>query len=106
MLLFSTQEFFRLHLAHLTPERLVQARELALAHPGKCPLFLCLRRPNGGVIFVETHERYHVCPSMELQKAADDLFGEETYYAKADTSTPERPQRRWEKSSEPAMPTK
>jgi hypothetical protein len=27
----------------------------------------------------------------------DHLFGEETYYAKVDTSLPERQQRRWER---------
>ena len=34
-----------------------------------------------------------------LQQAADDRFGEETYYAKVDTSLPER-LRRWERKSE------
>jgi hypothetical protein len=32
-----------------------------------------------------------------LQHAADELFGENTYYVKADTSLPERQQRRWER---------
>jgi len=35
-----------------------------------------------------------------LQQAADELFGEETYYAKADTSLPERPRRSWERKPE------
>ena len=39
-------------------------------------------------------------PSPELQQAADDQFGEETYYAKVDTSLPERTPRRWERRSE------
>ena len=77
-------------------------RDLITAHPGKCPLFLCFVRPTGEVIFVETHERYFVEPSMRLQQAADELFGEETYYAKADTSLPERQPRRWERKAEMA----
>ncbi len=34
---------------------------------------------------------------QELQQAADELFGEETYYAKVDRSPPERAQRVWER---------
>jgi len=35
-----------------------------------------------------------------LQQAADELFGEETYYAKVDPTLPERQPRRWERRSE------
>jgi len=31
-----------------------------------------------------------VTPSAELEKAVDEVFGEETYYVKVDTSLPER----------------
>jgi hypothetical protein len=90
----------RLHTAHVKPEHLELVRELAAAHAGKCPLFLCFVKPTGEVIFVETHEHFFVTPSRELQQAADELFGEETYYAKADTTLPERVQRRWERKPE------
>jgi len=60
-------------------------------------LFLCFVRPTGEVIFVETHERFFVAPSTEFQQAADEMFGEETYYAKADTAPPERAPRKWER---------
>jgi hypothetical protein len=89
-----------LHTAHLTPKLLESARELAGAHGGKCPLFLCLIRPTGEIVFIETHEKYFVSPSQQLQQAADDLFGEETYYAKVDTSLPERQKRAWERKPE------
>jgi hypothetical protein len=82
------------------PEQLDSVRELVAAHAGKCPLFLCFRKPTGEAIFVETHERFFVAPSRQLQQAADELFGEETYYAKVDTSLPERVQRRWERKPE------
>jgi hypothetical protein len=75
-------------------------REIATAHPGKCPLFLCFVRPTGEVIFVETHERFYVLPSRELQQAADEVFGEDTYYVKVDTSLPERTSRRWPRRPE------
>jgi hypothetical protein len=51
------------------------------------------------VIFVQSHERFSVQPSLELEHEANRLFGEETYYAKVDTSPPERQQRRWEKKA-------
>jgi DNA polymerase-3 subunit alpha len=97
---FTRQVHLRLHTAHVKPEHLELVRELAAAHAGKCPLFLCFVKPTGEVIFVETHEHFFVTPSRELQQAADELFGEETYYAKADTTLPERSQRRWERKPE------
>ncbi len=97
---FTKQVHFRLNTAHLTPELLERAGALAQAHPGRCPLFLCLRRPAGELIFIETHDRFQVAPSVALQQAVDDQFGEETYYAKVDTTPPERQRRAWERKSE------
>ena len=97
---FTKQVHLRLHTAHVKPEHLESVQALIAAHPGKCPLFLCFVRPTGEAVFVETHERFQVKPSLELQRAADDQFGEETYYVKVDTSLPERTPRRWEKRSE------
>jgi DNA polymerase-3 subunit alpha len=97
---FTRQVHLRLHTAHLKPDRLEAVRELVAAHPGKCPLFLCFVRPTGEVVFVEAHERFFVMPSPRLQRAADELFGEETYYAKVDTALPERAPRRWERKPE------
>jgi DNA polymerase III subunit alpha len=96
---YTRQVHLRLHTAHVKPERLGEVRELILAHPGKCPLFLCFVRPTGEVIFMETHDKFFVKPSRELQQAADARFGEETYYAKVDTSLPERAPRRWERQA-------
>jgi DNA polymerase-3 subunit alpha len=97
---YTKQVHFRLNMAHVKPEQLDSVRDLVAANAGKCPLFLCFRKPTGEVIFVETHERFFVAPSRQLQQAADELFGEDTYYAKVDTSLPERVQRRWEKKPE------
>jgi DNA polymerase III subunit alpha len=92
---FTKQVHLRLHTAHLTPDRLEQVRELVSRFPGPCPLFLCFLRPTGQIVFVETHERFGITPSLEFQRTADGLFGEETYYAKPDTTPPERAPRRW-----------
>lgn len=100
---YTKQVHFRLHTAHLTPQVLESIRELIALHPGKCPLFLCLRQPGGEVIFIEAHEKFSVNPSLPLQKAADDLLGSDTYYAKVDTSLPERAPKRWERKAEVAM---
>jgi hypothetical protein len=97
---FTRQIHLRLHTAHLKPEQLESVRELVAAHPGKCPLLLCFMRPGGEVIFVDTNERFSVMPSQKLQQEADAQFGEETYYAKVDTSLPERQPRRWERKAE------
>jgi DNA polymerase-3 subunit alpha len=91
---FTKQVHLRLHTAHLKPEDLDAVRELAAAHPGKCPLLLCFMQPGGGIVFMDTSERFSVTPSLKLQHEADARFGEETYYAKVDTSLPERQSRR------------
>ena len=96
---YTKQVHLRLHLAHLRPEDLSKVRELVAAHAGKCPLFLCFMRPEGGTVFVGTHERFGVAPSLELEHAANKLFGEETYYAKVDASLPEKTRRSWEKKN-------
>jgi DNA polymerase-3 subunit alpha len=96
---FTKQVHFRLHTAHLKPEDMDSVMELALAHRGSCPLLLCFMRPEGGAVFVDTHERFSVTPSMQLEQDADARFGDDTYYVKVDNSPPERVQRRWENRS-------
>jgi DNA polymerase-3 subunit alpha len=97
---YTKQVHLRLNTAHLTPETLQAARSLCEAHRGRVPTFLCLRRAGGELIFVETHENYSVTPTQQFQQAVDDLFGEDTYYAKVDTSLPERQKRAWERKGE------
>ncbi len=93
------QVHLRLRLAELSPDRLRRARELVGAHPGDCPLFLCLQRADGAAAFVEVNDRYRVQPSLDLQRALEGEFGAGAYFAKADPALPERPRRRWEQAS-------
>ncbi len=97
---FTRQVHLRLQHAHISPERLEIIREMVGRFPGKCPLLLNVRFSSGAAVFLETHDHYWVTPSRQLQQAADEMFGEETYYAKVDTSLPERAQRRWPKRGE------
>jgi DNA polymerase-3 subunit alpha len=99
---YTRQVHLRLNTAHLTPESLDSVHELVSAHQGRCPLFLCFVRPDNTRVFLETHERFYVAPSRELQQAANELFGEHTYYAKIDVALPERAPRKWEKREAPA----
>ncbi|MDB6124822.1 MAG: dnaE [Pedosphaera sp.] len=94
---YTKQVHLRLNTGRLEPESMQSVLEVTAAHPGKCPLFLCFKRPTGEMVFIETHEKFSVMPSMQLQKITDERFGDQTYYAKVDTSLPERTQRRWEK---------
>jgi DNA polymerase-3 subunit alpha len=98
---YTKQVHLRLHTAHLQPESMDTVRELVQAHPGRCQLLLCFKRPTGEVIFIEPNDRYFVTPSRQLQQRADELFGEETYYVKVDTSLPEK-QQRWPRRAEAA----
>jgi DNA polymerase-3 subunit alpha len=98
---YTRQVHLRLHTAQVKPEALESVRDLIAAHQGKCPLFLCFIRPGGELVFVETNERFSVRPSRELEHAAEHLLGKGAYYAKVDSSLPERAARRWERKSEP-----
>jgi len=100
---YTLQVHLRLNMAHLTGTMIDQIHQLVGVHAGKCPLFLCFRRPTGEVIFVETHDRFYVTPSRALQEAVDELLGEQTYYAKIDQSLPQPERRRWERKPEPAV---
>ncbi len=94
---YTKQVHLRLNSSNLSPDRLKNIFDLTTAHRGKCPLYLCFKQPGGELVFVESHENFRVNPSRELQQAVDDLLGEESYYAKVDTSLPERTKRVWEK---------
>jgi DNA polymerase III subunit alpha len=94
---FTKQVHFRLPMAHLQPEDMERVQQLTAAHAGKCPLVLVFLRPEGGTIFVEANARFGVTPSLELEHAANKLFGEKTYYAVVDKSLPEKARRAWEK---------
>ncbi len=96
---YTKQVHLRLAMAHLPPDDLAKVAELVAAHAGKCPLYLCFMRPEGGTIFVQAHDRFGVSPSLELEHEANRQFGEKTYYAVVDKSLPEKARRAWEKKS-------
>ena len=94
---YTKQVHLRFRTEALSDQRLEHIRQLAEGYAGRCPLYLCLRRPTGESIFIETHEKYSVTPSPEFQQAIEEQFGPETYYATVDTSVPDRPKRVWER---------
>jgi DNA polymerase-3 subunit alpha len=94
---FTKAVHFRLPMAHLQPDDMARVHALAAAHAGKCPLYLCFLRPEGGSVFVQAHERFGVTPSLELEHEANRQFGDKTYYASVDKSLPEKARRAWEK---------
>jgi DNA polymerase-3 subunit alpha len=94
---YTKQVHLRLPMAHLKPEDMERVQQITSAHAGKCPLFLCFLRPEGGTIFVEANARFGVTPSIELEHEANRQFGEKTYYAVVDKALPEKARRAWEK---------
>lgn len=94
---YTKQVHLRLHTANIAPEKMDDALELVTAHRGPIPLWLCMLPPTGEVVFIETHDRYNVQPSIEFQREVDELFGDDTYYAKADHTLPERQKKPWER---------
>ncbi|MEI7806929.1 MAG: DNA polymerase III subunit alpha [Verrucomicrobiota bacterium] len=96
---YTKQVHLRLPMAHLQPDDMAKVAELVAAHLGKCPLYLCFMRPEGGTIFIQTHDRFGVAPSVALEHAANRLFGDKTFYAVVDKSLPEKNRRSWEKKN-------
>ncbi|MCX8108518.1 MAG: OB-fold nucleic acid binding domain-containing protein, partial [Verrucomicrobiae bacterium] len=99
---FTSQVHFRLHTAALTEAKLCDLRSIIEQHRGRCPLFLCFVYPDGTNVFVETHDYFHVRPSLELEQAINARFGDGTYHAKIDSSVPPRRRRVWERVDESA----
>jgi DNA polymerase-3 subunit alpha len=97
---YTKQVHLRINLNEFDSARLEALAAVVKAHPGKCPLFLCVRQRSGEMLFIEAHERFAVAPSIQFQRAIDEQFGPDTYYAKADTSLPERTLRRWERKTD------
>ncbi len=95
---YTKQIHVRLDMALVDKAALEELRALAVAHAGKCPLLLCFKRPAGECAFIEVNERFWITPSIEFQDAIVQRFGHDAYYAKADTTVPERAHRRWERS--------
>ncbi len=85
--------------AAATPELLDSLFNLVSANPGRCPLILCFTMGGGELVFIEANDRFRVAPSLALEQQVEALLGPGSYYAKVDTSLPERAQRRWEKKS-------
>ena len=96
---YTKQVHFRLPMAHLQPDDMLKAQTVVATHAGKCPLFLCFLRPEGGSVFIETHSRFGVTPSLELEQEVNRQFGSQVYYAVVDKNLPEKPRRVWEKKS-------
>jgi hypothetical protein len=101
---YTKQLQLKLNAVQLTEEKLRQVFAIVSQHPGKCPLFLCIRQPGGEQVYVEANERYQVAASRDFQRAIEELFGADAYHPRVDTSVPERQKRAWEKRErEPAM---
>ncbi len=96
---FTLQVHLRLKTEALRPDAMDGVRELAEAHPGKIPLFLCLRQPGGASVFVEADECFNVAPGLALAADANERFGEATYYPKVDPTLPEPQRRRYAKKN-------
>ncbi len=97
---YTTLVHIRLKAGASNTQTFEKIRELTQAFPGKCPLFLCLIRPTGEYVFIETNDRFWITPCQQFQTAVESQLGKEAYYAKVDVTPPERPARRWERKTE------
>jgi DNA polymerase-3 subunit alpha len=96
---FTKQVHFRLNGSELKPDRMEELFGIATSHPGRCPLYICIRRQDGRLVFLDTSEKYYVRPSEQLRIEMIEMFGSDSYYAKVDASLPDPPKRRWQKKA-------
>ncbi len=94
---YTKQVHLRLNTKTVDPAKLDDALALVEEHRGEVPLWFCMMPPTGQVVFIETHDRFNVKPSRELQHAVDEMFGDGCYYAKVDHTLPERKKTPWER---------
>ena len=95
---YTKQVHFRLHTAHLKPENLAVRPGTRRGASRPLPVVSVLASSRPAKSFSSRRTRnFRVAPSLQLQQAADERFGEETYYVKVDTSLPERAPRKWER---------
>ena len=86
--------------AQLGRETLESVRNILEAHAGRVPFYLHVRVPSGASVFIEPNDRYTVAPSVELERALEDVCGPQSLMVSADRSLPERAPRKWERRSE------
>lgn len=91
---FTTQVHLRLRPELLTGPTLRALRELVQAHRGSTPLFLCALLPGGERVYIGTDPDFHVRPSLELQRAVEELCGAGAYHPVVDPTLPARTPRR------------
>ncbi|MEE2947381.1 MAG: DNA polymerase III subunit alpha [Verrucomicrobiota bacterium] len=92
---FTEQVQFRLNGSALAPEKIEELLGLATSYPGRCPIYLCIRREDGRLVFLDTSDRYFVRPSERLRVEVNELLGPDSYHAKVDTTLPEPAKRSW-----------
>ena len=89
----------RLHAAHLQPEDWPGSSNSSprIQANARCCCASCARAAER-FSWTRTSGSASRLP-LELERAANKLFGEETYYAKVDLTLPEKTRRSWEKKN-------
>ena len=95
--MFTQQVQFRFNGSELGPEKMEELHGLATSHPGRCPLFLCIRQQDSRLVFIDTSKKHFVRPSVQLRDEVNEMLGPDSYYAKVDMTLPEPTKRQWQR---------
>jgi DNA polymerase-3 subunit alpha len=95
--MFTQQVQFRFNGSELGPEKMEELHGLATSHPGRCPLFLCIRQQDSRLVFIDTSKKHFVRPSVQLRDEVNEMLGPDSYYAKVDMTLPEPAKRQWQR---------
>jgi DNA polymerase-3 subunit alpha len=89
----------QIHIPHdsLDADRLGRLKTVLEENQGRIMVLLCVTMPGGASVWIEPHDRYNVAPSKQLEDKIAAIVGPDAFRVRADTSLPERAQRRWEK---------
>ncbi|MBI3985397.1 MAG: DNA polymerase III subunit alpha, partial [Lentisphaerae bacterium] len=91
---FSERVSIHLTAAGLTDTLLDQVTAILQRHPGRIPVFFCLKFPGGEEVFLDSDRAFHVVPRDALIHEIEQLLGENSLYVapikKACRKNPER----------------
>ena len=91
--LFTSAVHIRLRQKAISSDTVAQLAALCRAHPGRCPVTLCLICDSGDIAFVQA-DGLSVCNTESLRAGLRRLLGDECLLEKADLTRPKTKERR------------
>jgi len=99
---FTKMVHIRLSTGTVEGEVLNRVHDVLRSHQGNVPVLFCFMYPDGGLVFLEAHERFSVSPTKQFVQAIETILGEDSVWLKVDAEKlaavrENRRERSWER---------